>query len=106
MKLNFYKINYYFFYFYIFLIWSLIFLSLTKISREAPTYLNDITYYIRFYICLFLIIKFNPIYNFGISQEFTKLDRAIVYSSALIILTTSQDFILFIKSYFPSLFSK
>jgi hypothetical protein len=49
-------------------------------------------------VCLFLIIKFNPFYTFGLSG-FTELDRRIVYNSGLIILTTNTNLIEMIHNF-------
>jgi hypothetical protein len=89
------------------IIWILIILSFTKLYDSAPKYLTIVTGYVRFYVCLFLIIKFNPFYTFGLSG-FTELDRRIVYNSGLIILTTDTNLIemihSFIDKYSPSIY--
>jgi hypothetical protein len=43
-------------------------------------------YYVRIYICLFLIWRFNP---FRGSVTFTDLDRKIAFSAGLFIITTT-----------------
>ena len=78
--------------------WILIILSFTKLYDSAPKYLTIVTGYVRFYVCLFLIIKFNPFYTFGLSG-FTELDRRIVYNSGLIILTTDTNLIEMIHNF-------
>jgi len=50
------------------------------------TYLYSLDYYIRIYICLFLIWRFNPFRKY---YEFTELDRKIAFSAGLFILTTT-----------------
>ena len=55
------------------------------LSSSAGTYLHIIDYYMRIYICLFLIWRFNPFQKI----EFTELDRKIVFSAGLFILTTT-----------------
>ena len=72
--------------------WILIILSFTKLYSSAPKYLAIVTGYVRFFVCLFLIIKFNPFYTFGLSG-FTDFDRRIVYISGMIILTTDTNII-------------
>ena len=96
-----YNLNYYLFYFLVFLIYLLTILSLLKISISAPLYLNQITFYIRFYVCLFLLIRFNPIYNFG-GEEFTELDKKVAFSAALAILSSQTEFIISIKNIIAS----
>jgi len=66
--------------------YSLIILSFFDISQSAQTYLQNLDYYIRIYVCLFLMWRFNP---FRSSYEFTNLDRKIAFSAGLLILTTT-----------------
>jgi hypothetical protein len=66
--------------------YSLIILSFLGLSQSAEEYLQSLDYYVRIYICLFLIWRFNP---FRSSYEFTDLDRKIAFSGGLLILTTS-----------------
>jgi hypothetical protein len=70
----------------IYLSYGLIILSSLGLSQLAPKYLNSLDYYIRVYICLFLIWRFNP---FRTHYEFTDLDRKIAYSAGIFILTTT-----------------
>jgi hypothetical protein len=71
---------------FIFVSYSLIILSLFGISQSAERYLQTLDYYIRIYVCLFLMWRFNP---FRSSYEFTNLDRKIAFSAGLLILTTT-----------------
>lgn len=64
----------------------LIILSSFGLSERAPKYLQSLDYYMRIYICLFLIWRFNPLRS---SYEFTDLDRKIAFSAGLFILTTT-----------------
>ena len=57
-----------------FITYLLIFISAIGFSESAPKYLNNLDYYIRVYICLFLIWRFNPLRK---TYEFTDLDRKI-----------------------------
>jgi hypothetical protein len=66
--------------------YSLIILSFLGLSQSAEKYLQSLDYYVRIYICLFLIWRFNP---FRSNYEFTDLDRKIAFSGGLLILTTS-----------------
>jgi hypothetical protein len=74
--------------FNIFLVTSyiLIFASYVGLSSTAPKYLETIDYYVRIYICLFLLWRFNP---FRKLDNFTELDRKITFSAGLFILTTT-----------------
>ena len=75
----------------------LIIASFLGLSKTAPQYLNSIEYYFRIYICLFLIWRFNP---FRQITTFTNLDRKIVFSAGLFILTTSalNQYLLYAKN--------
>jgi hypothetical protein len=66
--------------------YGLIFLSALGISEAAPKYLDSLDYYVRIYICLFLMWRFNPLRK---KYEFTDLDRKIAFSAGVFILTTT-----------------
>ncbi len=55
------------------------------VSKEAPIYLDNIQFYMRIYICLFLIWRFNPFHK---KIQCTDLDREIAFSSGLFLLST------------------
>lgn len=63
----------------------LLFLATLGLSQNAVLYLNYLDYYVRIYICLFLIYRFNPFRRI----EFNELDRQIAFSAGLFLLTTS-----------------
>ena len=44
----------------IYLTWFLYFAILLGLSANAPQYLNDLQYYVKMYVSLFLIVRFNP----------------------------------------------
>jgi len=79
------KIQEKFFSTFIYVSYFLIIIATLGISQLAPKYLNDIDYYVKMYVCLFLIIRFNPLRH----VEFTELDRKIAFSAGLFILTTT-----------------
>ena len=54
--------------------------------ETEPAYLTTIEYYVKVYVSIFLIWRFNPYWH---TVKFTETDRRIVYSAALFILTTS-----------------
>ena len=64
----------------------LIIISSFGISDSAQKYLKLLDYYVRIYVCLFLIWRFNPFRSY---YEFTNLDRKIAFSAGLLILTTT-----------------
>ena len=59
---------------------------LVGLVETEPAYLTTIEYYIKVYVSIFLIWRFNP---YSHTNKFTEIDRRIVYSAALFILTTS-----------------
>lgn len=71
---------------FISLTYVLIFFYIIGISSSAKKKLDMIDKYVRIYICLFLIFRFNP---FRTNYEFTSLDRKIAFSAGLFIFTTS-----------------
>jgi hypothetical protein len=60
--------------------------SILGLSRNAPHYIQTLDYYVKIYVCLFLIYRFNPLRS---RIKFTELDRKIAFSAGLFILTTS-----------------
>ena len=71
---------------FIYLSYTLILISAMGLSENAPKYLQSMDYYVRIYICMFLIWRFNP---FRKNYEFTQLDRKIAFSAGVFILTTT-----------------
>jgi hypothetical protein len=88
--------------FIIYLTYSLIILSSLGISEYAPKYISELDYYVRIYICLFLIWRFNPLRT---HYEFTELDRKIAFSAGAFILTTTalNKYLLDFKSFLKNL---
>jgi hypothetical protein len=64
----------------------LLILSAFGLSETVPKFLQSLDYYVRIYICLFLIWRFNPLRS---NYEFTDLDRKIAFTAGLFILTTT-----------------
>jgi hypothetical protein len=89
--------------FVIYITYILVVVSTVGLSENAPRYLSIIDYYIRIYICLFLIWRFNPLRT---SYEFTDLDRKIAFSAGVFILTTTalNQYVNEIKKYVSSFF--
>jgi hypothetical protein len=71
---------------FIYVSYFLMVMSFLGLSSSAPKYLENLDYYIRIYICLFLIWRFNPIRHV---DKFTDLDRKIAFSAGVFILTTT-----------------
>jgi len=81
--------------------WSLIILTSTGMFNEHPLIFDKIAFYMKIYICLFLIWRFNPISPFFLNKPFifTSLDRKIAFSAGLIILSTTviKEYLLYIN---------
>ena len=81
--------------------WVLLILTFTGIFNEYPQAFDKIAFYMRIYICLFLIWRFNPVRQFFLKQPiiFTSLDRKIAFSAGLIILSTTaiREYLLYIN---------
>jgi hypothetical protein len=87
----------------IYITYFLIIISALGISQSAPKYLNNLDYYVRIYICLFLMWRFNPFRN---HYEFTDLDRKIAFSAGAFILTTTalNQYLVYFKYKIKQLF--
>jgi hypothetical protein len=70
----------------IYITWILYFLIITGISVSAPKYLNTFDSYVKIYVSLFLLWRFN---FFKRNTQFTDLDRKIAFSAGLFLFTTS-----------------
>jgi hypothetical protein len=93
------NLNYFqnlFFNIIIFISYFLLFISLLGVSSAAK-HLDDLSYYVRIYICLFLIWRFNPLRT---NYEFNDLDRKIAFSAGLFILSTTalNNYIIYIQN--------
>jgi hypothetical protein len=69
----------------IYITWILYFLIAFGLSASAPQYLNTLHSFIKIYISLFLIYRFNPFRK----VKFTSLDAKIVFSAGLFLLGTT-----------------
>lgn len=75
------------FWFNLFIITSyLLYISFAVgIFKSAPQYLESLDYYVKIYISLFLLWRFNPFRKI----HFTDLDRKISFSAGIFLFTTS-----------------
>lgn len=71
---------------FIYISYISIIVSALGLSETTPKYLQSLDYYVRIYICLFLMWRFNPLRTY---YEFTELDRKIAFSAGVFILTTT-----------------
>ena len=83
--------------------WLLLILTFTGIFNEYPYVFDKVAFYMRIYICLFLIWRFNPLRHLLLKKPitFTNLDRKIAFSAGLIILSTTaiREYLLYINPY-------
>ena len=105
IKKDLYKLQYNSFTIFIYLSYFLIIISAIGLSTAAPKFLNTLDYFVRIYICLFLIWRFHP---YKEKYEFTDLDRRISFSAGLFILTTTfiNTYITNAKTYTGNLINK
>lgn len=80
-----YKIQDFWFNVFIVTTYSLYILFAVGIFKSAPQYLESLDYYVKIYISLFLLWRFNPFRKI----HFTELDRKISFSAGIFLLTTS-----------------
>jgi hypothetical protein len=82
--------------------WLLILLTFMGVFNEYPEAFNYLTFYIKIYICLFLIWRFNPLRHLLLKKPitFTNLDRKIAFSAGLIVLNTTviREYLAYVKS--------
>jgi len=70
---------------FIILTYLIYILSIVGISKSAPVYLDDFDYYVKIYISLFLLWRFNMFRKI----EFNELDRKIAFSAGLFLFTST-----------------
>lgn len=75
----------YFFNFIIFFSYLILFTSYFGLTLIAPQYLNLFETYVQVYICVSLLIRFNPFRK----SKFNSLDRKIAFSSGLLLLSST-----------------
>jgi hypothetical protein len=69
----------------IYITWFLYVVIALGLSANAPQYLEDMQYYVKMYVSLFLIYRFNPFRR----VTFTGLDAKIAFSSGVFLLATT-----------------
>lgn len=65
--------------------WIFYVLIALGLSTTAPMYLNDLQYYTKIYVSLFLLFRFNPFRK----VKFTELDRKIAFASGIFLIGTT-----------------
>ena len=70
---------------FIFVSWVLYFAILFGVSVNAPSYLDNVDYYAKLYVSLFLLYRFNVFRKI----TFTDLDRKIAFSAGVFLFATT-----------------
>jgi hypothetical protein len=70
---------------FIFISWMLYFAVLLGVSVNAPSYLDNVDYYAKIYVSLFLLYRFNVFRKI----TFTELDRKIAFSAGVFLFATT-----------------
>jgi uncharacterized membrane protein len=68
------------------LTWTLYFLSFLGVYSKAHVYLQKINFFFKVYICIFLVIRFQPYFP-KYSSPITKLDKKLAFLSGVFFLT-------------------
>lgn len=63
----------------------LIIIAYLGLSENATEYIDTLNFYLKIYVCLYLIYRFNPLTR----NKFTEFDRKVAFRSGLFILTTT-----------------
>ena len=89
---------------FIYFSYFIIIISFLGFSNTSPKIFETIDYYIRIYICLFLIWRFNPLRKI---DNFTDFDRKIAFSAGLFIITTSalNQYLVYFKENIKNIFT-
>ena len=79
------SIQYKLFTLFIILFYAFAIVSALGVYPNAQSYVETMDYYMRIYICLFLIWRFNPFSN----HRFDELDKKIAFIAGMLILSTT-----------------
>jgi hypothetical protein len=69
----------------VYITWLLYIIIALGLSANAPQYLDDLQNFVKLYVSLFLIYRFNPFRN----VKFTDLDAKIAFSAGIFLLATT-----------------
>jgi len=97
--MNLHLIQEYIFDFFIAVSWIILVMLFLGVFHEKPHYFHNIEIVMKIYVGFFLMIRYNPFNVFGLKFKFTELDRKIIFSAGLIILSTTliKEYLYFIK---------
>ena len=100
-----YNYNFLFFTTLIYFNWLFIILTLLGISFIDSYYASVLSFIIRTYVCIFLIIRFNPIINFIPGRGFSKLDKKVAFTAGLTIILSDYNLINYVKEFIIKIYS-
>ena len=69
--------------------WVILVLIILGVFHGKPAYFHYIEAFVKIYIGIFLMIRYNPFKIRWMNFKFTELDRKIIFSAGLIILSSS-----------------
>jgi hypothetical protein len=82
-ELNDFQLN--IFNFIVIITWILYIFIALGLSVQAPEYLDTLQYYVKIYVSLFLMYRFNPFRH----VKFTNLDGKIAFTAGALLFTTT-----------------
>jgi len=82
------------------IIYFLYFIIALGLSTSAPKYLSFLDYYVKIYVSLFLILRFNPFRRI----KFTSLDKKIAFNAGIFVFFATTSINQILINYFKSLF--
>jgi hypothetical protein len=95
--MDWYKILYYTILYGSYLLYGLLLLAILgglpnlNLSDKIPEYLTVLQNGLKYYVCFFLVIRFNPFTRaLSSGKEFTDFDADVVFSSAIFLLLTTS----------------
>lgn len=90
MNIKDYKLHQQFYLYGSILSYSVFLLTLTGIVTFAPTHILLLQKILKYYVCLFLIIRFNPFNHIrNITKRDVEFDRKIAFSAGIFLLLTT-----------------
>lgn len=69
----------------LYLSYVLYIIAYLQIGTYNPKYLDTLQDFMKYYVTLFLLVRFNPL----VKSQFNEFDRKVVFSSAIFLLTTT-----------------
>ena len=87
--MKFYKFHEHMFDLFILFSWGILVLIILGVFHGKPAYFHYIEVFVKIYIGIFLMIRYNPFKIPMFEFKFSELDRKIIFSAGLIILSSS-----------------